>query len=116
MVVSLEEDPQQSMAESPVRFLASPKFEVNSDYDILSPAGKGYHGHVRKAIGRSDGRSVIIKMIDKERLSSDSWMSDPVYGRVPTEIAILRRVGISVVFDGFFMGAHIFFSFLSWTT
>ena len=64
---------------------------MNSDYEFLIPV-KGAHGHVKKAIRTSDGGNVIIKLIKKEGLSSASWLEDPFLGRVPLEVAVLRKV------------------------
>jgi len=69
-----------------------PKFEMNSNYEIISTVGKGEHGHVKKALRLSDSRPVIIKMIKKDMISPDAWVDDQVYGRVPFEISITRRL------------------------
>lgn len=66
--------------------------QFEEEYQTVKAVGKGAFGFVWKAIRRSDGQEVVVKFINKARIVSDSWVDDPMLGRVSQEIAILTRV------------------------
>ncbi|XP_055007725.1 PAS domain-containing serine/threonine-protein kinase isoform X2 [Boleophthalmus pectinirostris] len=66
--------------------------QFEEEYQTVKAVGKGAFGFVWKAIRRSDGQEVVVKFINKTRIVSDSWVDDPMLGRVSQEIAILTRV------------------------
>ncbi|XP_037644623.1 PAS domain-containing serine/threonine-protein kinase [Sebastes umbrosus] len=66
--------------------------QFEEEYQPLKAVGKGAFGFVWKAIKRCDGMEVVVKFISKARIVSDSWVDDPMLGRVSQEIAILTRV------------------------
>ncbi|XP_072297522.1 PAS domain-containing serine/threonine-protein kinase [Eucyclogobius newberryi] len=66
--------------------------QFEEEYQTVKAVGKGAFGFVWKAIRRSDGQDVVVKFINKTRIVSDSWVDDPMLGRVSQEIAILTRV------------------------
>ncbi|KAK7945689.1 hypothetical protein WMY93_001417 [Mugilogobius chulae] len=66
--------------------------QFEEEYQTLKAVGKGAFGFVWKALRRSDGQEVVVKFINKSRVVSDSWVDDPMLGRVSQEIAILTRV------------------------
>uniref|UniRef100_A0A3B4ALR1 non-specific serine/threonine protein kinase n=1 Tax=Periophthalmus magnuspinnatus TaxID=409849 RepID=A0A3B4ALR1_9GOBI len=66
--------------------------QFEEEYQTVKAVGKGAFGFVWKAIRRIDGHEVVVKFINKKRIVSDSWVDDPMLGRVSQEIAILTRV------------------------
>lgn len=66
--------------------------QFEEEYQTIKAVGKGAFGFVWKAIRCSDGQEVVVKFINKARIVSDSWVDDPMLGRVSQEIAILTRV------------------------
>uniref|UniRef100_A0A8C8DDU6 PAS domain-containing serine/threonine-protein kinase n=1 Tax=Oryzias sinensis TaxID=183150 RepID=A0A8C8DDU6_9TELE len=66
--------------------------QFEEEYQPAKAVGKGAFGFVWKAVRRCDGQEVIVKFISKARIVSDSWVDDPMLGKVSQEIAILTRV------------------------
>uniref|UniRef100_A0A8C6TXE7 non-specific serine/threonine protein kinase n=1 Tax=Neogobius melanostomus TaxID=47308 RepID=A0A8C6TXE7_9GOBI len=66
--------------------------QFEEEYQTVKAVGKGAFGFVWKARRRSDGQDVVVKFINKARIVSDSWVDDPMLGRVSQEISILTRV------------------------
>ncbi|XP_075877367.1 PAS domain-containing serine/threonine-protein kinase [Nelusetta ayraudi] len=66
--------------------------QFEEEYQPVERVGKGAFGFVWKAIRRCDGQEVVVKFINKARIVSESWVEDPMLGRVSQEIAILTRI------------------------
>lgn len=66
--------------------------QFEEEYKTVEAIGKGAFGFVWKAIRDGDGQEVVVKFINKARIVSESWVDDPMLGKVSQEIAILTRV------------------------
>ncbi|CAL9688767.1 unnamed protein product [Knipowitschia caucasica] len=83
--------------------------QFEEEYQTVKAIGKGAFGFVWKAIKRNSGQEVVVKFINKTRIVSESWVEDPILGRVSQEIAILTRVqhhNIVKVIEVFENGAY----------
>ncbi|KAJ6625649.1 kinase-like domain-containing protein [Mycena sp. CBHHK59/15] len=61
-------------------------------YRVEDELGSGGYGFVMTAVQRLTGTEVAVKFILKEKVSDHSWMTDKVFGRLPTEIMLLRLI------------------------
>ncbi|KAJ7178538.1 kinase-like domain-containing protein [Mycena crocata] len=61
-------------------------------YGLGDELGSGGYGFVMTAVHRLTGTEVAVKFILKEKVPEHSWMKDKTFGRLPTEILLLRAI------------------------
>ncbi|KAJ7647338.1 kinase-like domain-containing protein [Roridomyces roridus] len=61
-------------------------------YKLEDELGSGGYGFVMTAVHRLTGTEVAVKFILKEKVPDHSWIDDKIFGRLPTEVMLLRVI------------------------
>ncbi|XP_071854888.1 PAS domain-containing serine/threonine-protein kinase-like isoform X2 [Apostichopus japonicus] len=66
--------------------------EYSDYYTTLQSIGKGAFGFVKMGRRNKDDTQVVVKFIRKSKIFSNNWWTDPEYGRLPLEVALLTQL------------------------
>ncbi|XP_055022537.1 serine/threonine-protein kinase pim-1-like [Boleophthalmus pectinirostris] len=87
-----EKDSKKSRSKSPIRG-PTEQPTLNSKYLTLQPLCNGGFGRIWSGVRRCDNLPVVIKYIDKVKVTFIEMEGDGISTRLPEEVYFLRRVG-----------------------
>ncbi|KAJ3052821.1 hypothetical protein HK097_005583, partial [Rhizophlyctis rosea] len=87
----------------------SPRF--TAEYELTEELGAGATGFVCSARRKTDGVTVAVKFMYKDRIPVTSWLRDRQLGTVPLEVFILKRLNHPsiVKFLGYYEDTKFFY-------
>lgn len=89
-----KKDPMAELRETVLEYLinhGSAK-EFDDKYQLVDEIGGGSFGLVFKCKRRSDNKVFAVKISILAKIPAHWWVNDPVHGRVPREVAFLKRM------------------------